>query len=34
MDTAVVVELRAGIVECEHRIRAAVWKGGKLLHAA
>jgi len=34
MDTAVVVEMRAGIVECEHRVRAAVWKGGELLHAA
>jgi L-asparaginase II len=34
MDTAVVVEMRAGIVECEHRVRAAAWKHGKLLHAA
>ncbi len=34
MDAAVVVEMRAGIVECRHRVHVAVWKAGALRHAA
>lgn len=34
MDPVRVLEKRAGIVECEHRVRVAVWKDGGLAHAA
>lgn len=34
MEPAVVLESRAGIVECEHRVRAAAWRNGELVRAA
>src|SRR5262245_24235650 len=34
METVRVIESRAGVVECVHHVRAAVWKDGKAVHAA
>lgn len=34
MDPVRVLEKRAGIVECEHRLRVAVWRDGRLARAA